>query len=571
MNKANSNSVNKPWLKFYGEVPASLEYPSYTLYDSIKKITNKYPDYFAHIFMGKKTTYKKFFNEINQCAKSLKNYGIKEGDIVSIIMPNCPQALVMFYAVNCVGAVSNMIHPLSSEKEIEYYFNLTNSKLAITLDVFLNKVEAAFTKSNVDMLVVASIGDALDYAKRIGYKFSTRRKIEHFSENEKRISWKSFLKAGHSFNGNYNVSRNANDDAVILYSGGTTGTQKGIRLSNYSINVIAVQLFAINPKSKAGDAVFSGMPIFHGFGLAMTCHGVLFHGGTCVLVPRFNAKSVLNLIIKYKCTIIAGVPTLFEAILRATKGKKYNLSFIKAVFCGGDALSESLEKRFNSFLIKSNCKEKIRVGYGLTECVTAVTVSIYEQKPGSNGVPLPDMLIKICIPGTQNEVPYGQTGEICIHGPSVMNGYLNNDEETDIALQKHNDGRIWLHTGDLGYLDEDGFLFFVQRLKRMIISSGYNVYPSQLERVYENHEFVDLCCVIGLPDSYKGQKVKAYIKLKEGINNNDETKNCLLDYGKIHIAKYALPSDIEFRDELPRTLIGKVDYKALENEELAKL
>lgn len=379
------------------------------------------------------------------------------------------------------------------------------------------------------------------------------------------------MKAGHSFNGNYNVSRNANDDAVILYSGGTTGTQKGIRLSNYSINVIAVQLFAINPKSKAGDAVFSGMPIFHGFGLAMTCHGVLFHGGCCVLVPRFNAKSVLKDIIKYKCTIIAGVPTLFQAILSAVEDKKYDFGFLKAVFCGGDSLSETTERKFNKLLKQNNSDIRIRVGYGLTECVTAATVSLDKIKIGSNGVPLPDMIIKICIPGTQQEVLFGQIGEICINGPSVMKGYLNNDEETDQVLQKHIDGKLWLHTGDLGYMDEDGFLFFTQRLKRVIVSSGYNVYPSQLETVFNEHDFVDLCCIIGLPDSYKGQKVKAFIKLKEDTPKTNETKKLLMDYAKKHISKYALPYDIEFRDSLPTTLIGKVDYRALENEELAKL
>lgn len=365
-----------------------------------------------------------------------------------------------------------------------------------------------------------------------------------------------------------NASRTSNDEALILYSGGTTGTPKGVRLSNFAINALAIQFLDVNPKFEAGDVVFSGMPIFHSFGLIMTCHAVLCHGGCCMLVPRFNMNTVLRDVVKYKCSLIAGVPTLYEAILRASEGKSFDLSFLKEAFCGGDSLPIDLENRFNNFLASNNTDTKLRLGYGLTESVFAVSVVPDRSKPGSSGLPLPDMEIKICIPGTHMDVPVGQTGEICVCGPTLMMGYLNNPEETETALQKHNDNKIWLHTGDLGYLDNDGYLFFVQRLKRMIVSSGYNVYPSQLEKILKEHKLVKQCCVIGISDPYKGQRAKAFIVLNNAVENTDKAKEEIINYSKKHIAKYAIPKDIEFRDSLPTTVIGKVDYRTLENEEL---
>lgn len=302
----------------------------------------------------------------------------------------------------------------------------------------------------------------------------------------------------------------------------------------------------------------------------MTCHVVLYNGACCLLEPRFNAKKSLKNIIKHKCTIVAGVPTFFEGLLSAGEDKHQDLSFLKSIFCGGDVLSEDLENRINSYLSFNNSNLKVRVGYGLSESVAAVVVNPDANKRGSSGLPLPGTSIKICIPGTRDELESGNIGEICVCSPTTMKGYFNNIEENEQALQKHADGKLWLHTGDLGYVDEDGYLYFVQRLKRMIVTSGYNVYPSQLEKIINSHKIVDSCCVIGIPDSYKGQKVKAFVVLKEGNSQSDDKKRLLLDYIIKNVAKYSVPYEIEFRDKLPKTIIGKVDYLALENEELGE-
>lgn len=314
------------------------------------------------------------------------------------------------------------------------------------------------------------------------------------------------------------------------------------------------------------------MPMFHGFGLGVTIHAMLANGGRCILVPRFTPETYAKDIVKHRCNFIAGVPTLYEALLRQPSMDGADLSCLKGVFSGGDSLSVELKKRFDKWLADHGATIKVREGYGTTECVTASCLTpMHLYKEGSIGQPFPDTYYKIVDVGTNIEVPYGQEGEICISGPSVMLGYLDQPEETANTLRKHGDGRIWLHTGDLGIMDEEGFIYFKQRIKRMIITSGYNVYPSQLENILDGFESVQMSCVIGVPDPYKMQKIKAFVTLKAGYEPTEETKQSILAYCKKHIAKYAMPYDIEFRDSLPKTLVGKVAYRVLEEEELKKI
>ena len=314
------------------------------------------------------------------------------------------------------------------------------------------------------------------------------------------------------------------------------------------------------------------MPIFHGFGLGVCIHSMLAVGGRCILVPRFTATSYAKLIVKYRCNFIAGVPTLYEALLRLPSMDKADLSCLKGVFSGGDSLSVELKKRFDKFLYDNHATIQVREGYGTTECVTASCLTpTHVQKEGSIGQPFPDTYYKIVKVGTTEEQPYGEEGEICISGPTVMVEYINHPEETANTLKVHDDGRTWLHTGDLGIMDDEGFIYFRQRIKRMIVTSGYNVYPSQLENILDAHEFVHMSCVIGIPDPYKMQKVKAFVMLKPGYSPSEETKETLLAYCRKNIAKYAMPYDIEFRETLPTTLVGKVAYRELEAEEEAKL
>lgn len=541
------------------------------MYEAVEQIVEKYPDYIAYDFMGGRSTYIRFDREVNQCAKALKSHGVKENDCVTVCMPNCPQALIMFYAINVVGAVANMIHPLSGEKEIEFYLNESESVMAITLDQFYSKFEAIRSNVKLDKLIIASIKDYLPQPLKTGYILTEGRKIKKLPKDAPVIMWRDFMKSGKDV-ADYKVKRNADQLAVILYSGGTTGTTKGIMLSNRNFNALARQIVATNPIFAPGDKMLAAMPIFHGFGLGVSIHSMIANGGRCILVPRFTPESYAKLLLKERCNFMAGVPTLFEALLRQKTMEEGDLSCLKGVFSGGDSLSVELKKRLDKFLESHNATVKVREGYGTTECVTASCLTpLHLAKEGSIGQPFPDTYYKIVKVGTTEEVPYGEDGEICLSGPTVMMGYLKHPQETADTLRIHEDGRTWVHTGDLGTMDDEGFVYFKQRIKRMIITSGYNVYPSQLENILDAHELVQMSCIIGVPDPIKIQKIKAFIMLKPGVTPSDELKLQLKEYCKKHIAKYAIPYDIEFRDQLPKTLVGKVAYRQLEEEELKKL
>ncbi len=566
------SETKTPWLKNYGDVPFHLQYQECSMWEAIEKIVEKYPNYTAYVFMGKKTTYKEFAQNVEICARALKAIGIRVGDRITICMPNCPQTVIMFYAVNLVGAVANMVHPLSSEREIEFYIKESKSIAAITLDQFYHKFEAIRENVELSNIIIARIKDELSKPIRAGYMLTEGRKIEKIPKDAPVTIWNYFMDQGRHYHWKYRAVRDPRDPAVILYSGGTTGVTKGILLSNYNFNALGAQIIATNPMFRPGDSMLAVMPMFHGFGLGVSIHSMLMNGGQCVLVPRFTAESYAKLIKRYKCNFIAGVPTLYEALLRQPIMDGVNLSCLKGVFSGGDSLSVELKKRFDKFLYDHNASIQVREGYGTTECVTASCLTpTHVYKEGSIGQPFPDTYYCIVKPGTQEELPYGEEGEICISGPTVMLGYLDHPEETAQTLQVHPDGRTWVHTGDLGTMDDEGFIYFRQRLKRMIVTSGYNVYPSQLENILDAHELVQMSCVIGVPDPLKIQKVKAFVMLKPGVEPTQANKDILMAYCRKNIAKYALPYDIEFREQLPKTLVGKVAYRVLEEEELAKI
>ena len=564
-------TARAPWKAHLGEVPFHLDYFEGSMFDAVAAIAEKYPNNVAFDFMGRSTTYKTLVKEIEQCAKALKTIGVREGDKVTIAMPNCPQAIQMFYAVNLVGGICNMIHPLSAEKEIEFYLNASESVTAITLDQFYNKFENIRQNTKVVNIIIASIKDELSKPVKAGYMLTEGRKVKKIPDDAPVIRWRDFLHLSRHCFYNYKVERKGSDPAVILYSGGTTGTTKGILLSNKNFNALGQQVIAANPMFRVGDKMLAAMPLFHGFGLGVCVHTMLSQGGRCILIPRFTAETYAKQITKYKCNFIAGVPTLYEALLRLHSMEKADLGSLKGVFSGGDSLSIELKKKFDKFLYDHNAKIQIREGFGTTECVTASCLTPpHMAKEGSIGLPFPDTYYKIVEPGTDKEVPYGTEGEILIAGPTVMMEYVGHPEETAQTLRKHADGLTWIYTGDLGTMDEEGFIYFRGRAKRMIITSGYNVYPGQLENILDAHEFVHMSCIIGVPDPYKMQKVKAFVMLKPGIPANEDTKEAIMAYCRKNIAKYAMPYDIEFRAELPKTLVGKVAYRVLEEEEAKK-
>ena len=568
---AEESHVKAPWLNVYGVVPPHLDYPDCTMYEAVERCAETYPNHTAYVFMGRKTTYRAMAAEIDLCARALKATGVRPGDRITMAMPNCPQAVIMFYAINLVGATANMIHPLSSEKEIEFYLKESGSIFAVTLDQFYHKFEAIRQNVTLDNIILASIPDALSKPVRVGYMLTEGRKQAKIPKDAPVLRWNEFLRRGRGYHWTYRAERRAGDEAVILYSGGTTGVTKGILLSNRNFNALAAQIVATNPFFHPGHKMLAIMPMFHGFGLGVSIHSMVANGGHCILIPRFTPQSYAELIKKHKPNLIAGVPSLFEALLRVKEIEGADLSCLKGVFSGGDSLSIELKKRFDKFLHDHGATVSVREGYGTTECVTASCLTpIHKQKEGSIGIPFPDTYYKIVKPGTQEEVPYGEEGEICLSGPTVMLEYVNHPEETAQTKQTHADGLTWIHTGDLGMMDEEGFIYFRQRIKRMIVTNGYNVYPSQLENILDGHDYVHLSCVIGVKDPIKIQRVKAFVVLKPGYQPTEACKKELLDYCRKHIAKYAMPSDIEFREELPKTLVGKVAYRVLEEEENAK-
>ena len=561
-------SASAPWVKYYGSTPASIDYPRTTMYQQVADAAKRYPDNIAYDFMGKKTTFRTFLSRIDAAAKGLYAMGLRRGDRITICMANTPQALDCFYACNRIGVIPNMIHPLSAAKEIAFYLNFSKSKAILTLDQFYNKVASITSElENPTEILIAKVGDELPFPLSALYPHTKGGR--HPLPKTGYTLWKQVIRSGSELppdEGKYD------DCGAILYSGGTTGTTKGIMLSNLNFNALGLQTIAASGfSSVAGMKMLSIMPVFHGFGLGIGIHTALIGGATCILIPQFSVKVYADTLLKRRPELIPGVPTLFEALLRAEALEKADLSFLKGIFSGGDSLSPELKKKVDAFLKEHGCTEQIREGYGTTECVTASCLTPKDYaRSGSIGVPFPDTFYKIVKPGTTEEQSANHEGESCLSGPTVMLGYMDAPEETKNTLRSHGDGRIWLHTGDLGHMDEDGFVYFRQRLKRMIISSGYNIYPSQLENIIDGHEKVLLSCVIGVKDPYRVQRVKAFVVPMPGVEPTEELKQEILTYCADHIAKYAMPREIEFRTELPKTLVGKVAYRVLEEEANAK-
>ena len=561
-------SSTAPWTAYYGNTPATLDYPHKTMYQLLFDAAMKYPNNTAYVFMGKKTSYAAFMKRIEAAAKGLYHMGIRKGDKVTICMANTPQALDCFYALNRIGAIPNMIHPLSAAQEIAFYLNFSKSKAVLTLAQFYDKVASIKDELNQPtQILIARIADELPAPLNLLYPMTAGGKADKAPASKDYTLWYDMVKAG---NGTELPTDDGHFDdcGAILYSGGTTGTTKGIMLSNLNFNALGLQTIAASGfGSISGMKMLSVMPVFHGSGLGIGIHTALIGGATCILIPQFSVKTYAETLVKQKPNIIPGVPTLFEALLRAENLKGVDLSFLKGIFSGGDSLSPELKKKVDTFLKEHNCSEQIREGYGTTECVTASCLTPKDYaRSGSIGVPFPDVYYKVVAPGTTEELPANTEGEICIAGPTVMLGYMDNPEETAQTLRRHVDGRIWLHTGDLGRMDQDGFVYFRQRIKRMLVTSGYNVYPSQLENIIDHHDKVLISCVIGVKDEYRGQKIKAFVVPMPGVDPTEELKQEILDYCALHIAKYAMPREIEFRTELPKTLVGKVAYRVLEEE-----
>lgn len=563
-NKNHNDKNDVPWEKFYQEECKNVEYFKGSLYDKILEVANCYPNNYALEYFKKRYTYKDMMNEIDRVATSLVNSGVKENDYITICMVNCPEAIFTFYAINKIGAIANIIHPLSSENEIKQYLKGAKSSYLFVSDFIYYKIK----ELKIKKVVVVPISNSMNFVTKSLYNLTTKKKNKAKELAKNAMLWNCFLcKKGIKIEENH-VNRGQDDDAVILYSGGTTGKPKGVILSNMCFNAIAKHCDLMVDNTDPGNSILSYLPIFHGFGLAICIHTPLSIGMKCILIPKINVKKINKIVEKTKPNFLPVIPSLLEVMIRDKKASQKALKSVMCVLSGGDFLNYDLKNKAEQYLKDHGANAVIRIGYGLTEVTAATCVSLVENyKKGSIGIPFPDTLYKIVKTNTNITADIDEIGEICISGPTVMKGYLNNPNETYKTIRVHEDGKKWLHTGDLGRMDEEGIFYFETRLKRMIISNGCNIYPNYLEEIYNKHPLIETSVIVGIQDDIKQQVAKAIIVLKKNIKLTEEVKNNIVEYAKKNIVKYALPKEYEYVDSIPKTPIGKVDYKKLEKSE----
>lgn len=519
-----------------------MEIPECTIYTLLADTARRHPHLPAYEFPGRSVTFQTMLHEIDRTARGFYAMGIRQGDRAAICLPNCPQAVLSFYALNRLGAVSVMLHPLSAPTELASALELTRAEVLLAPKTIADAVQPV-CRRHLTVVLVPLPGE-----------FPA-------PPSAGQIPLRRLLTAGQKINlpPDHGQSR---DPAVILFSGGTGGTPKAILHTNRSCNAAALQLLqTCGLPQTAGLRMLSLLPLFHGFGLIVGIHAPLLGGACCVLIPRFRMNGLGQLLLKKRPQLLPAVPAMLEALRTDPRLCNQNLRFLQAVYCGGDVLSAGQKQKLERFFAAHGAPLSIRLGYGLTECVAAACLT----PPNRSGVclqPLPGMTAAVCKPETDRELPPNCEGEICLTGPSVMVEYLQNPEDTDAALRRHKDGQLWLHTGDLGILDENGLLRFSRRNKRLIITGGYNVDPCRLEAVLQTHPGVRQACVIGIPDPCRGQQVKAVIV----ANRQDLTEEALHAYCRLRIARFALPRSYEFRATLPLTAMGKTDWRALERE-----
>lgn len=545
------------------------EFPHNSMYEYLRDTAQTHLNACAIEFEGKTTSYKKLLQEIDFVAQAFVANGIKKGDCISIISINTPQIITSIYAANKIGAVVNMIHPLLSTTEIKKFVQDTNSVAVIVLDQIYPKIEKISWDNNFNpQIILTRIVDALPLLIKPLYTIKTKINIT-LNAKHNCIYWADFLKSGKSCNiVSDNNKTSAEDVAMIMYSGGTTGTPKGVMLTNYNINSYGIIVSeVIKPIKPVGKKFLAILPLFHGYGFASGIHANLTQGVHIFLIPKFEFKKSVDLIFKKKINFMYSVPALFEGIIRSPHIEKTDLSFFECLLCGGDKLPKRLNNKFSELLKQGNASTVFCEGYGQTECVACSIINPYfAVNSDSIGITVPDIEAKVVEIDTQNDVPNGEDGELCICGPTVMKGYFNNEEETAKALQIHSDGKTWLHTGDLVSRDDNGYFYFKQRISRMVISAGYNVYVTQMEKAINECDEILECCVVGISDRVLGQKIRAYIVPADDSINENTLKNIVIEKCKENFAEYSQPHDIRIIKKLPMTHIGKVDFKLLENE-----
>ena len=549
----------KPWIKYYTRTPESLNYYQGSMYDYVKESAIKNEKRTAYTYSGLGVSYRGFLRRVDRIAAALTQFNIVENECVTICMPNTPESIALIYAINKIGAIANIIHPLSSTKDIKRALDETNSGVLFCSDSSMQNARDIKVKH---FILVPNSTSLIKFKKMIyNIKESGNLKL-----GKNMISWSDFI-SYKTLDDPYK-KRKANDPAAIIYSGGTTGKPKGIILSNLNFNAMALQTMNVCDGLNPGSSVLAALPIFHVFGLALCIHTALVCGMTAILVPKINTKKINSELKKYKPNIFPAVPSLLTMSLKGADPGSSGLKDIKTVVVGGDYLSPQTKAEFEKFLKDHGSNGVVKVGYGLSEasgfcCSTAPIEEKYVQN-GTLGVPNPDILVKAFEPNSDIEKSNNDIGEICVTGPTIFMGYINEDKETKNTLVKHTDGKIWLHTGDLGYIDKNGFVYYTSRLKRMIISNGYNIYPIELEEIIKKCKYVEDCTVVAVPHKIKSQTPKAVIVLKKDVEDTLAVRSEIRKYCMDNIARYAIPTEFEYRKDIPKTAIGKVAYRDLQ-------
>lgn len=555
---ADFSKFEKRWLNYYGDMLPNLDYHQGSIYDMFRDSAVRYPDYMAMEYFNTTFTYKQLLERVDTVARALKALNIVENESVTICMPNIPEAIFVIYAVNKIGAVCNVIHPLSDHSDIAEAMETTNSSIIFTTDVSYGNVKGVNAT-----IVVCEVSKSMPTLLRTAYNIKSRKSMKY---EKSVIRWDAFIE--NRVSGDVGIPRTKDDPAIIIYSGGTTGKSKGIVLSNLCFNALSTQCYAVCREARAGNSILSALPIFHGFGLCVSIHVPLTLGLKCILLPKIDVAKLNETIYKKKPNLLPAIPTMLKAMTNNKVPAPDCLKSVKVILSGGDYLSDEVRATVLDFFSKNGSDAHIQVGYGLSEATAFIAATSDNVSETDNlGLPNPDTIIKVCDPETNEEMPYGEVGEICVNGPTVMMGYVNEPEETANALRLHDDGTTWLHTGDLGFLDEEGILHFTSRLKRMIISNGYNIYPTELENIINKCKYVASSVVVGVKDKVRQEAPKVVVVLKKGVQRTADVEKEIAEFCKKHIARNAQPKEIEYTDALPTTKIGKINYRKFEEKQ----
>jgi len=562
-------SIDKPWLKYYSQEVIDAPLPECTIYEHIFDNNQDNLDRIALIYYGTKISYRKMFQEISLIAGTLEDSGIKKGDIVTVCMINSPETIYLIFALNKIGAVANMVYGSSTSEELKKYILDVKSKIVFTLDIFQDKFAQIVGEARLEKVVVVDSTSAMSITNQIGAKLFKGVKSIPIPKDSRFITWEKYFR---NKTESKSICHDADAPAVITYTGGTTGGSKGAILSNKAIIAVAQQYIIgeqeLHCTFRRESIWMQVLPLFIAYGVACSLMIPLTVGMTLVIrIPM--AESIADLYKKFKPHHIMYGPAYWEAF--ADENKNLDLSGMVSPVTGGDILHATAEIKINEYLKKHGSPVLLRNGYGMTEVCAAVSVNYkYAHEFGSVGMPFVKNVISAFDTETGQELQYGERGEICIQTPSIMLGYVNNPKETNNIIRKHEDGKLWVHSGDLGYITEDGFVHIIGRLKRymMYIANGIHkkIFSLDIEKVLLEHPYVDNCAVVPITDSVTFQKPVAFIILKRNIPHDQNIENALKSYAEKNLQDGYKPVKYFFVDRFPLTKVGKVDYLALERE-----